>query len=289
MSETDFCLKAPAKALRRRPGQYKISSRPLSRKQAKDSRSNFPIPKGNTPYVKAKRAEYIERDLSKAEIFYTQAIQQDDRAESSVKDLAGILHQQGRTAEACQLLEDHQHLFKADHAKYENLLNNLQRQVTPSGNCLNKTLKVSGLQSFDTPAEVCSLFKNSTRIISVAIGRETVDGLKSTFALLKFTSHSAARKTLESFHDWEVYKVEWVSVTGEVVGDACHSKERAEVKRLAQFVFTYSLFLQDPKSWLYALPVDSQLLAVSPCKASEQDMEGFLGSALMSFILNIPA
>mmetsp|Transcript_3644 Transcript_3644/g.7825 ORF Transcript_3644/g.7825 Transcript_3644/m.7825 type:complete len:290 (-) Transcript_3644:669-1538(-) len=289
MSETDFCFKSSAKDFRRKPVASKALARTYPRRSVKDNRGSFPIPKGDTPYARAKRAEYIERNLSKAEFFYKQAIRQDDRADSSVKDLAGILHQQGRTVEACKLLEENQHLFSSDQSKYENLLHNLQRQVTPTGNCLNKALKVSGLEPTDTPADVCKLFKNSTRIQSVALEKETVDGNLASYAMLKFTSHSAARKTLESFHKWDKYKVEWVSVTGEVVGDACHNKEKAEIKRLAHFAFSYSLFLQDPKSCLYALPVDSQFHPASPFKSSEQDMEWFVGSSLLSYILNLPA
>lgn len=288
MSETDFCFKSSAKD-RKKPLPPKPLSRPYPRRTIKDTRGTYPIPKGDTPYARAKRAEYIERNLSKAEFFYKQAIRQDDRADSSVKDLAGILHQQGRTSEACKLLEEHQYLFSSDQAKYENLLHNLQRQVTPTGNCLNKALKVSGLEPNDTTSDVCKLFKNSTRIQSVALGKEAIDNTRICFAMLKFTSHSAARKTLESFHLWEKYKVEWVSVTGEVVGDACYNKEKADAKRLSQFAFSHSLFLQDPKCFLYALPVDSQMLPASPFKSYEQDMEWFVGSSLLSYILNLPA
>jgi len=48
------------------------------------------------------------------------------------------------------------------------------------------------------------------------------------FAIVRFPSHSAARKTLESFVDWNRYKVEWVTVEGEVVGDASITKEKEE-------------------------------------------------------------
>jgi RNA recognition motif-containing protein len=206
-----------------------------------------------------------------------------------VKDLAGILHQQGRTAEACRLLEHNRHLFTSDQSKFENLLLNLQRQVTPSGNCLNKALKVSGLTTADTPADVCMLFKNATRVQSVSIEQEVVEGRLNVYALLKFTSHSAARKTLESFHEWEQHKVEWVSVTGEVVCDACHNKDKsADFRVLAPIAFSYSLFLRDPGSYLYALPVDSQLMYSHPCKASEDDLEVFVGESLLNYILNLP-
>mmetsp|Transcript_8404 Transcript_8404/g.16737 ORF Transcript_8404/g.16737 Transcript_8404/m.16737 type:complete len:308 (+) Transcript_8404:830-1753(+) len=287
MSETEICFKMPAKDVRKKTLTGKPQLR--ARRNAKDARNLFPIPKGDSPYARAKRAEYIDRNLAKAEFFYKQAIRQDDRAESSVKDLAGILHQQGRTVEACRLLEENKHLFSSDQSKFENLLHNLQRQVTPSGNCLNKSLKVSGLEPADSPADVCKLFKNSSRIQSISLAKEFAEGEEVAYAMLKFTSHSAARKTLESFHKWDKYKVEWVSVTGEVVGDACHNKEKADSKRVTTIAFSYSLFLQDPKSYLYALPVDSQLVPVSPLKTCEQEMETFVGKSLLSYILNLPA
>lgn len=282
MSETDFCLKMQSKDLRPFPGKPQSRYRRI----VKDTRNSFPIPKGDTPYARAKRAEYIDRNLAKAEFFYKQAIRQGDRAESSVKDLAGIMHQQGRTVEACRLLEENKHLFCSDQMKFENLLHNLQRQVTPTGNCLNKALKISGLDYADSTADVCNLFKNSTRIQTVELAKDSAEG--SVCAMLKFTSHSAARKTLESFHLWDKYKVEWVSITGEVVGDACHNKEKTESRRLTTFAFSCSLFLQDPKSYcLYVLPVDSQLVPVSPSKTPELDLETFIGKSLLNCILNL--
>jgi tetratricopeptide (TPR) repeat protein len=283
MSTTAFCFK-PQETFKRLPKP------PLRTRRTNDNRNTYPIPRGDTPYARAKRAEYIDRNLAKAEFFYKQAIRQNDRADSSVKDLAGILHQQGRTTEACRLLEENKHLFSADQSKFENLLQNLQRQVTPSGNCLNKALKVSGLEPADSAADVCKLFQNSTRIQSIALGKELIDLRQNWYAMLKFTSHSAARKTLESFHNWEKYKVDWVSVTGEVVGDACHNKDKlADFKRVAPIAFCYSLFLQDPRSYLYALPVDSQSMPASPSKTSDQEMETFVGKSLLSYILNMPA
>jgi TPR repeat protein len=98
----------------------------------------YPIPPGETPYCHAKRAEYIEKDLEKAEFFYSRAILQGERLASSVKDLASILHQKNRTAEAVALLRKYSYLYKKDERRFANLLGNLEKQVEPSGNCLNK-------------------------------------------------------------------------------------------------------------------------------------------------------
>lgn len=54
---------------------------------------HLPLPKGNSPYAQAKRAEYIDRDTLVAKMLYQKAIQLGDRTESALKDLASILHQ----------------------------------------------------------------------------------------------------------------------------------------------------------------------------------------------------
>lgn len=57
----------------------------------------LPLPKGNSFYAMAKRAEYKAKNLSLAKTYYREAINIGDRSESALKDLAGILHQEGRT------------------------------------------------------------------------------------------------------------------------------------------------------------------------------------------------
>lgn len=62
------------------------------RRNNKETKS-LPIPRGNSPYAMAKRAEYEERNLRKAEYYYKQAITAGERVESALKDLASVLHQ----------------------------------------------------------------------------------------------------------------------------------------------------------------------------------------------------
>jgi hypothetical protein len=52
----------------------------------------YPIPPGSSPYSLAKRAEYIEKNLAKAECYYRMAIERSERLKSSIKDLASVLH-----------------------------------------------------------------------------------------------------------------------------------------------------------------------------------------------------
>lgn len=69
------------------------------------------------------------RDLPKAEIYYKQAIEAKERLESSIKDLATVLHQQGKTLEAIKFLEENRNNYPGDQSTYDNLLSNLRKQV----------------------------------------------------------------------------------------------------------------------------------------------------------------
>jgi hypothetical protein len=60
------------------------------------------------------------------------AIMNGERVESALKDLATVLHQQGKTVEACKFLEENRHRIKRNRAKYDNLLSNLKKQVNLS-------------------------------------------------------------------------------------------------------------------------------------------------------------
>ena len=171
---------------------------------SKESRTFYPIPKGDSPYALAKKAEYIEKDLAKAEVYYKQAIIEGDRAESAIKDLAGVIHQQGKTLEAICVLKENKHLFDSDPVKYDNLLQNLKRQVVQKGNRLNKLLKIAPLPLDSTNESVLNMFGNNKRITDVELYNEG----SHIYAILKFSTHSAARKTLESFAGWEKFKVE---------------------------------------------------------------------------------
>lgn len=195
------------------------------------SKTSYPVPRGDSAYARAKKAEYIDRDLEKAEHFYKLAIMRGERVDSAVKDLAGVLHQQGKTKEACEFLEQYRYLFLSDLNKYDNLLLNLQKQVVPTGNCLNKALKISSLPVDCSSDYIASLFKNPSRLLEIDLH------LEDKFAILKFASHSAARKTLEGFHLWDVHVVEWVNVNGEVVGNANYAKVKAEEMQRSQWSF----------------------------------------------------
>ena len=170
----------------------------------------LPLPKGHSPYARAKRAEYAKQ-LEEAKALLLEAIRIGNRAESAVKDYSSILHREHRTQEACDFLLKHQHLF-TDPEKFNNLYETLKRQVEPTGNSLNMILEIGPISERDSVLDIKSLFKNPTRISRVTITDQ--------FAFVHFPSHSAARKTLEGFLGWNIYTVHWVSIDGVVQGQA---------------------------------------------------------------------
>ncbi|OMJ80287.1 hypothetical protein SteCoe_19489 [Stentor coeruleus] len=172
----------------------------------KEIDSKLPLPKGNSPYALAKRAEYIEKDLELAKHYYKLAIKHRDRGESAIKDIASILHQEGQTKEACDFLSEHKKIFR-DHRKFANLYESLQKQIIPSENCLKRILKLAPLSDFENIDSIKSMFKNSSRILEVVF--HYYNGQRAGF--LMFSSHSSARKTLEGMLNWENCKVDWVS------------------------------------------------------------------------------
>lgn len=193
-----------------------------------DCNSKLPLPKGNSPYALAKKAEYIKKDLELAKHYYRLAIKHGDRGESAIKDIASILHQEGLTKQACEFLSEHQSYFK-DHKKFENLLSSLQKQIIPSENCLKRILKLSPMSEYSTSESVKNLFKNFSRILDVEFHYYN----NQRCAFLKFQSHSSARKTLEGLLNWEQQKVEWVS-----------AQELEDIKNLE--FWTFALDTQQP-------------------------------------------
>ena len=214
----------------------------------KESKPSYPIPKGDSAYSKAKRAEYIDKNLKIAEKYYKIAIETGDRAESAIKDLAGVMHQQGKTIEAIDFLKLHRNLFIQDPSKYENLLINLRRQIIQKGNRLNKFLKISGLPQSAKKNTVINLFSKPERIQAVDIYEDNI----GVYAIVKFSSHSAARKTLESFVHFDSFKVEWFSISGDVGGDVLSTKIEFKKDKPA---FMSKIFSRDHINKDYVMPL----------------------------------
>jgi RNA recognition motif-containing protein len=273
----------PSKKLQKSPKSVDSDSSRGSYDKSRRS-NNLPIPKGETPYAMAKNAEYKHRNLDLAEHFYLQAIRTGDRVESAVKDLASLLHQRGKTKEACEILEKNRDLFKNDQEKFQNLYNTLKKQIDSSGNSQNKSLKMSCLTQDVTTEEIRSLFSNAVRIQHISLHLEEIDGKVNHFAVLSFNSHSSARKTLEGFHSWDRFKVEWISPTGEVMGDAHYARHKMEEYRKHHPTFDYVIFDRDPHGYVFSLPLDYGGYAFKTWSDDEKSAEKLLGSGLYTMI-----
>ncbi|KAK3414766.1 hypothetical protein EUGRSUZ_H00085 [Eucalyptus grandis] len=58
------------------------------------------LPPGDTPYVRAKRLQLVEKDPDAAIALFWKAINEGDRVDSALKDMAIVMKQQDRTEEA---------------------------------------------------------------------------------------------------------------------------------------------------------------------------------------------
>lgn len=267
------------------PSPHTQSTSPPTHKRTRKPLHSSPshLPRGTSAYALAKYAEYQLRDLRQAEYYYTRAIHSGERVTSAIKDLASLLHQQGKTPEACKLLEENSQYFTYDHQKFTNLYNTLRKQVESSGKGHLATLKISGLSATATEIEVKSLFKNAMRIQEITFGSEIEDGKDNHYCIVRFNSHSSARKTLEGFTKWSSMKVEWIDTYGEVVGDAHYARQKIEEYRKKNPIFDFIMFDRDPKGYVLSLPIDGK---GNGEKVSElgTEISDILGTALYSSI-----
>ena len=244
----------------------------------KDSKASYPIPKGDSAYSKEKRAEYIDKNLKNAEKYYKLAIKEGDRPESAIKDLAGVMHQQGKTLEAIEFLKDHRTLFTQEICKYDNLLNNLRRQIVQRGNRLNKNLKISNLPLTANFFFVKNLFLKPERIVSIELYLEA----SNHYAIVRFSSHSAARKTLESFSSFDSYKVEWFSVSGDVAGDVLSAKSEVKKEKPA---FVFRVFSRDVLNKSMVMPLAGNAHSRA-YEISDEEAANLLDSSLIKNIFS---
>ncbi|KAK1277343.1 hypothetical protein QJS04_geneDACA023546 [Acorus gramineus] len=65
---------------------------------------------GNSPYVQAKRVQMVDKDLSKAVSLFWAAINNDDRVDSALKDMASVMKQLHRPEEAIEAIKSFRNL-----------------------------------------------------------------------------------------------------------------------------------------------------------------------------------
>ena len=106
--------------------QLEKEIRKIIRKQLRDHGTG--LPKGVGPYARARRAQLVDQDPEEAEKLLKQAIRENDKKGSAIKDLASLLQQYGRTHEAISLLTDHAIQFRHEVA-YDNTLATLYQHA----------------------------------------------------------------------------------------------------------------------------------------------------------------
>ncbi|XP_059593993.1 protein SULFUR DEFICIENCY-INDUCED 1 isoform X3 [Vitis vinifera] len=63
------------------------------------------VPSGDTPYVRAKHAQLVEKDPETAIVLFWKAINAGDRIDSALKDMAVVMKQLNRTEEAIEAIK----------------------------------------------------------------------------------------------------------------------------------------------------------------------------------------
>ncbi|KAI6694039.1 hypothetical protein NL676_021749 [Syzygium grande] len=63
------------------------------------------LPSGDTPYVRAKHVQLVEKDPDAAIALFWKAINEGDRIDSALKDMAVVMKQQDRTEEAIEAIK----------------------------------------------------------------------------------------------------------------------------------------------------------------------------------------
>ena len=154
-----------------------------------------PVPRGYSAYAQGKKAEYA-RDLPKALRLYQQAMAEGDRADSALKDIAGVLHQLGRTKDAIAFLTSHAAEYVEDWRGYRNLLQTLREQMQPRASNLNRTVEVAlgegnAITRMDKTA-LPNIFPNFVKVVRVVLR-----GSSARSAFVEFATHSAARKAID--------------------------------------------------------------------------------------------
>ncbi|KAL5977364.1 hypothetical protein ACLOJK_021710 [Asimina triloba] len=72
------------------------------------------IPSGNSPYVKAKHVQLVDKDPNRAISLFWAAINSGDRVNSALKDMAIAMKQVGRADEAVEAIKSFRYLCSAD-------------------------------------------------------------------------------------------------------------------------------------------------------------------------------
>ncbi|KAI4356440.1 hypothetical protein L6164_000462 [Bauhinia variegata] len=87
------------------------------------------VPYGDTPYVKAKHAQLVDKDPEAAIILFWKAINEGDKVDSALKDMAVVMKQLGRAEQAVEAIKSFRSLCsKQSQESLDNVLIDLYRK-----------------------------------------------------------------------------------------------------------------------------------------------------------------
>uniref|UniRef100_A0A7N0TV46 Uncharacterized protein n=1 Tax=Kalanchoe fedtschenkoi TaxID=63787 RepID=A0A7N0TV46_KALFE len=82
---------------------------PVSRTRSESFHVSHKVPVGDTPYVRAKNVQLVEKDPEKSIPLFWAAINAGDRVDSALKDMAIVMKQQNRAEEAIEAIKSLRH------------------------------------------------------------------------------------------------------------------------------------------------------------------------------------
>ncbi|KAK1353230.1 Sulfur deficiency-induced [Heracleum sosnowskyi] len=89
----------------------------------------YKVPSGDTPYVRAKHAQIVQKDPEAAIVLFWKAINAGDRVDSALKDMAVVMKQLDRTEEAIEAIKSFRVLCsKNSQESIDNLLIDLYKK-----------------------------------------------------------------------------------------------------------------------------------------------------------------
>ena len=188
------------------------------------------LPPEDTIYGRAKRLEF-SGDLGGALAVYLHAMRAGERADSAMKDIAGLLNMLGRSREAVEFLKANEK-FVVNKLGYFNLLDRLEADnARESTRDLPRSVAVSvasagGLSLGPVSMTLCDrLFPNPGKILRIL----HLDGLGEQ-AVVHFASHSAARKAVAVRRLIADVSVDWALPQHELVMKHIEDRETNESK-----------------------------------------------------------
>ncbi|KAJ0982786.1 hypothetical protein J5N97_011041 [Dioscorea zingiberensis] len=87
------------------------------------------VPSGDSPYVRAKHLQLVEKDADASIVWFWKAINAGDRVDSALKDMVVVMKQQDRAEEAVEAIKSFRHLCsKQAQESLDNLLIDLYKK-----------------------------------------------------------------------------------------------------------------------------------------------------------------